>query len=61
MVEAFGKFAWAVEAVLVLWAFIVGFWIKGILKAQQETNRLLRESAQPAVAKESAEAPPKAA
>jgi hypothetical protein len=42
MLGAFGVFGSAVGTVVVLWFFIVGFWVKKLVKEQQETNRLLR-------------------
>ena len=45
MVGGFGIFAGAVGAVMCMWFIHVGFIVKKILKEQQETNRILRQSA----------------
>lgn len=45
MFGAFGMYGSVVGAGVVLWMFIVGFWVKAILKAQKETNEILRQSA----------------
>jgi flagellar biogenesis protein FliO len=57
MLSAFGIFQSAIGMILVLWIFIVGFWVKKILKQQQETNSILRQIAG---ASSSPGAPPKA-
>jgi hypothetical protein len=44
MLSAFGVFGPAIGIILVLWSFIIGFWVKAILKELRETNRILRES-----------------
>ncbi len=45
MVGGFGIFAGVVGAVMCMWFIHVGFLVKKILKEQQETNRILRQSA----------------
>lgn len=45
MFGAFGIYGSVVGAGVVLWMFIVGFWVKAILKEVKETNQILRQSA----------------
>jgi hypothetical protein len=41
MLSGFGIYGTAVQVVVVLWFFYLGFLVKKVIKEQQETNRLL--------------------
>jgi hypothetical protein len=41
MLNGFGIYGTAVQVVMVLWFFYLGFLVKKVIKEQQETNRLL--------------------
>jgi len=51
MLSGFGIYGTAVQVVVVLWIFYVGFLVKKVVKEQQETNRLLANLANAGAAK----------
>ncbi len=51
MLSGFGIYGTAVQVVVVLWIFYVGFLVKKVVKEQQETNRLLANLANASAAK----------
>jgi hypothetical protein len=56
MLNGFGIYGTAVQVVMVLWFFYLGFLVKKVIKEQQETNRLLAKLANAGAVKETAKA-----
>ncbi len=44
MLSGYGPYSIIFQLVLVVWFFYLGFLVKKLVKEQQETNRLLRNS-----------------
>ena len=44
MLSGYGPYSIIFQLVLVIWFFYLGFLVKKVVKGQEETNRLLRNS-----------------